>query len=109
MPRKSRFDARSLEDAVANVMPNGAVLVKGNPKDLNLLRRREGSMWARTNIGASVVPQYLQRGGSAFLGAFFSDIETNEKPIPIRRQAVPDIPRRHIQKRMKFRFELTNT
>ena len=64
-------------------------------------------MWARTNIGASVVPQYLQRGGSAFSGAFFSDIETNEKPIPIRRQAVPDRPRRHIQKRMKFRFELT--
>ena len=67
------------------------------------------SMWARTNIVASVVPQYLQRGGSAFSGAFFSDIETNEKPIPIRRQAVPDRPRRHIQKQMKFRFELTNS
>ena len=35
-------------------------------------------MWARTNIGASVVPQYLQRGGSAFSGSCFSDIETHD-------------------------------
>ena len=54
-------------------------------------------------------PAVLTTRRFSLLGYLFSDIETNEKPIPIRRQAVPDRPRRNIQKQMKFRFELTNS
>ncbi len=54
--------------------------------------------WSRSTYNAAVQPSWVP---------FSPTSKPNEKPMPIHRQAVPDRPRRHIQKRVKFRFELT--